>query len=221
MSKDVIIKAENIKKSYKKHEVLRGISLSVKKGEILAIMGPSGSGKSTLLHSLAGIIKIDSGKVFYDGDRLDNLSDKEKTILRRTDFGFIFQFSQLVPELTILDNVALPILLNGKKSKKDARKKAHELLEIVGIDDVSDKLPHEVSGGQAQRAAVARAMIMKPKVVFADEPTGSLDSVNSERVMELFVDIAKKSGTAVIVVTHEPTIAAYADREIIVRDGKL
>lgn len=215
-----IIEAKNIKKSYGKTEVLHGVSLQVEPGEVLAIMGASGSGKSTLLHSLAAIIKIDGGEVRFSGQRIDNLSDEKRSLLRRTAFGFVFQFSQLVPELTAADNVALPLLLNGKKRVKSYQE-AKKWLETVGLSDKSNSLPGELSGGQNQRVAIARAMVARPKVIFADEPTGSLDSLNSEKVMELFVDTAKKLGTTIIMVTHEPSIAAYADREVIVRDGQI
>ncbi len=197
-----IISAKHIKKSYGQTHALRGVSLDVLPGEVLAIMGPSGSGKSTLLHSLAAIISVDSGEIMLDRKRIDRLSDDKRSKLRRTCFGFVFQFGQLVPELTVHDNVALPLLLNG-------------------VDRKEESLPGELSGGQAQRAAIARAMVIEPKVLFADEPTGSLDSLNSEKVMELFIKTAKDNGPTVIMVTHEPTIAAYADREIIVRDGQI
>lgn len=194
------------------------MSLDVEPGEVLAIMGPSGSGKSTLLHSLAAIIPIDSGTIVFDGHDIAVLSDNKRSILRRTAFGFVFQFSQLVPELTIIDNVALPLLLNGL-NRLTAYDKAKQWLEAVGLNDKYDNTPGEISGGQAQRAAIARAMVVHPKILFADEPTGSLDSLNSEHVMELFIKTAKHSGATVIMVTHEPSIAAYADREIVVRDG--
>lgn len=215
-----IISAKNIKKSYGQTKVLHGVSLDVKPGEVLAIMGPSGSGKSTLLHSLAAIISVDSGEIIFDGRSISKLSDNKRSILRRTAFGFIFQFSQLVPELSVIDNVALPLLLNGAK-RKQAYTEAKKWLKAVGLTDKHDSTPGEISGGQAQRVAIARAMVVEPKILFADEPTGSLDSLNSENVMELFIKTAKDNGTTVIMVTHEPSIAAYADREIIVRDGKI
>lgn len=213
-----IISAKNIKKSYGQTEVLHGVSLDVKQGEVLAIMGPSGSGKSTLLHSLAAIIPVDSGEIVFGGHNIGKFSDNKRSILRRTAFGFVFQFSQLVPELSVIDNVALPLLLNGV-SRNKAYAEAKRWLEAVGLSDKHDSTPGEISGGQAQRVAIARAMVAQPKILFADEPTGSLDSLNSEHVMELFIKTAKDNGTTVIMVTHEPTIAAYADREIVVRDG--
>lgn len=220
-SSDVIIKADDIKKSYGETHAMRGISLEIKRGEVLAIMGPSGSGKSTLLHTLAGIIKPDSGKVYLSGSRIDNLNDHGRTMLRRTKFGFVFQFSQLVPELTAIDNVAVPLLLNGMP-RGEAYHRAEQWLNKVGITDAKlNHLANQLSGGQIQRVAIARAMVINPEVLFADEPTGSLDSLNSELVMKMFIKTAKENGTTVVMVTHEPTIAAYADREIIVRDGRI
>lgn len=218
---DIIIRTDDIKKSYGETHAMRGISLDIKRGEVLAIMGPSGSGKSTLLHTLAGITRPDSGKVYFNGSRIDNLNDRQRTMLRRNKFGFVFQFSQLVPELTAIDNVAVPMLLNCI-DKKTAYHKAEQWLNKVGISDAKlYHLANQLSGGQIQRVAIARAMIINPEVLFADEPTGSLDSLNSELVMKMFIKTAKENGTTVVMVTHEPTIAAYADREIIVRDGRI
>ena len=220
MSITPIISAKNIKKSFRQTHALRGVSLDVMPGEVLAIMGPSGSGKSTLLHSLAAITSVDDGEIMFDGKRIDKLSDNKRSELRRTQFGFVFQFGQLVPELTALDNVALPLLLNGTK-RFQAYKLAKLWMNTVGLQEKYNSLPGELSGGQAQRVAIARAMVIEPKILFADEPTGSLDTLNSERVMELFIKTAKENGTTVIMVTHEPSIAAYADREIVVRDGQI
>lgn len=218
MSVNNIISAKDIKKSYGQTFVLHGVSLDIKQGEVLAIMGPSGSGKSTLLHSLAAIISVDGGEIIFEGRNIAKLSDNKRSILRRTAFGFVFQFSQLVPELTVIDNVSLPLLLNGAPRDK-AYIMARKWLKEVGLANKSNNLPGELSGGEAQRVAIARAMIIEPKILFADEPTGSLDSLNSEHIMELFINTVKDHGTTVIMVTHEPSIAAYADREIIVRDG--
>lgn len=217
---DTIISAVNIKKSYDKTEILHGVSLDVKRGEVLAIMGPSGSGKSTLLHALASIIDIDGGKVLLNGRRIDNINDNQKTILRRTSFGFVFQFGQLVPELSAEDNVALPLLLNGV-NRATAYEEAKKYLDLVGLKDYANSLPGKMSGGQMQRVSIARALVIKPDIIFADEPTGSLDSLNSEKVMELFVNLAKKNNVTIVMVTHEPNIAAYADREVFVHDGKV
>lgn len=215
-----ILSARNIKKSFGQTQALRGVSVDVVPGEVLAIMGPSGSGKSTLLHCLAVILGVDAGEIVFDRQQINQFNDSQRSILRRTAFGFIFQFGQLVPELTALDNVALPLLLNGKPRKK-AYSDAQSWLDRVDLTSKGNNLPGELSGGEAQRVAVARAMILSPKVLFADEPTGSLDSLNSQLVMELFIRFAKTQGTSVVLVTHEPTIAAYADREVIVRDGKI
>jgi putative ABC transport system ATP-binding protein len=183
-------------------------------------MGPSGSGKSTLLHCLAGIFKPDSGEVWFGGKRLDTLGEEERTKLRRTAFGFVFQFGQLVPELTAEDNIALPLLLN-KVGRKTAYKQAGKWFTKLGIENMEKHRTGEMSGGQAQRVALARALAIGPKVLFADEPTGSLDSLASEQVMELLVKAAREQSTTVVLVTHDPRIAAYADREVMVRDGKV
>lgn len=220
MEKYPILSARNIRKSFGQTQALRGVSVDVAQGEFLAIMGPSGSGKSTLLHCLAAILGVDSGEIVFDRLQINQLNDSQRSILRRTAFGFIFQFGQLVPELTALDNVALPLLLNSKP-RKEAYSDAQSWLDRVDLTGKANNLPGELSGGEAQRVAVARAMILSPKVLFADEPTGSLDSLNSQLVMELFIRFAKTQGTSVVLVTHEPTIAAYADREVIVRDGKI
>lgn len=218
MSQNILIDAKAVKKSYGKTEALRGVNLSIESGEMVAIMGPSGSGKTTLLLCLAGIEQPDAGTIMYRGKNIPDLGDTERTILRRTDFAFVFQFGQLVPELSAVDNVAIPLLLNGV-AKRNAYAQAQAMLKEVGLQSKESNLPGELSGGQAQRVAVARAMVIEPEVLFADEPTGSLDSYNSEQIMDLFVSIVKKHNTTIIIVTHEPYIAAYADREVIVRDG--
>ena len=189
-------------------------------GEIVAVMGPSGSGKSTLLHCLAGIYPPDNGEVRFNGERLDTLSDTRRTELRRTAFGFVFQFGQLVPELTVADNTALPLLLN-RVGKKSAYAKASTWLPRLGLDDLGGRRTGELSGGEAQRVAVARALVSQPKILFADEPTGSLDTLTGELVMDLLVGLAREEGTTVILVTHDARVAAYADREVMVRDGKV
>lgn len=182
-------------------------------------MGPSGSGKSTLLHCLAGIVPPDSGSITYNGRELTKMSDAQRSALRRSGFGFVFQFGQLVPELTCVENVALPLRLNGS-SRKDAEQTALGWMERLEVDDLKAKRPGEVSGGQGQRVAVARALVTGPRLLFADEPTGALDSFNGERVMELLTEAARSTNAAVVLVTHEARVAAYADREIVVRDGQ-
>jgi putative ABC transport system ATP-binding protein len=214
-----LLSAVDLRKSFGPTQALDGAGMDLYAGEVVAVMGPSGSGKSTLLHCLAGIVQPDGGEVRYAGRVLSAMPDRERSALRRTDFGFVFQFGQLVPELTCLENVALPMRLDGVR-RGPAEKLAREWLDRLEVGDTADKRPGEVSGGQGQRAAVARALVTEPRVVFADEPTGALDSLNGERVMRLLVAAAKESGAAVLLVTHEPRVAAYSDREIVVRDGK-
>jgi putative ABC transport system ATP-binding protein len=215
-----LIEAVELRKRFGNTVALDGLSLEIGGGDTVAILGPSGSGKSTLLLCLAGILPPDAGEVRYRGRSLGAVSDAVRTRLRRDEFGFVFQFGQLVPELTALDNVSLPLRLAGLK-RRDAVARAREFLETLGVDDVADQRAGEMSGGQAQRVAVARALVSRPLVIFADEPTGSLDSTNGELVMELLVSTARQQGTSVMLVTHEPQVAAYANREIVVRDGRL
>jgi putative ABC transport system ATP-binding protein len=215
-----LIEARDVYRSFGQTPALVGASLSVASGEILAVMGPSGSGKSTLLHCLAGIFTPDRGEVWFDGQQLDALSDSKRTELRRTAFGFVFQFGQLVPELTVADNIALPLLLN-RVSRKAAYARAVTWLARLELDGLGARRTGELSGGQAQRVALARALVAQPKVLFADEPTGSLDSLTGEKVMDLLVGLARQEGTTVVLVTHDARVAAYADREVMVRDGKV
>jgi putative ABC transport system ATP-binding protein len=215
-----LIEARDVHKSFGQTPALTGATLAAAKGEILAVMGPSGSGKSTLLHCMAGIFTPDSGEVWFDGGRLDKLSDAKRTELRRTEFGFVFQFGQLVPELTVSDNIALPLLLNGVR-KKAAYARADAWLPRLGIGGLGQRRTGELSGGQAQRVALARALVAQPKVLFADEPTGSLDTLAGEIVMELLVGTAREEGATVILVTHDARVAAYAARQVLVRDGKV
>jgi len=214
----ILIEARNVHKSFGQTPALRGASVAVGRGEILAIMGPSGSGKSTLLHCLAGIFAPDRGEVWFDGNRLDTLDEAARTKLRRTAFGFVFQFGQLVPELTAADNVAMPLLLNRVR-RRTAYQTAGAWLEKLGVGDKGGRRTGELSGGEAQRVAIARALALGPKVIFADEPTGSLDSLTGEKVMDLLVSLAREQGTTVIIVTHDARVAAYADRVVMVRDG--
>ncbi|GAA2395085.1 ABC transporter ATP-binding protein [Streptomyces glaucosporus] len=212
--------AAGLRKSYGPTPALDDASFSVHPGEVVAVMGPSGSGKSTLLHCLAGIVRPDSGTVRYRGRELSAMPDAERSALRRSEFGFVFQFGQLVPELTCAENVALPLRLTGV-SRKEAEARAAEWLERLEVEDVRHHRPGQVSGGQGQRVAVARALVTTPRVVFADEPTGALDSLNGERVMQLLTDAARDTRAAVVLVTHEARVAAYSDREIVVRDGRV
>ncbi|MFK0291546.1 ABC transporter ATP-binding protein [Streptomyces sp. NPDC090442] len=215
-----LLAAEGLSKAYGPTPALDGVDFSVHPGEVVAVMGPSGSGKSTLLHCLAGIVRPDSGTVRYGPHTLTDLGDAQRSALRRTDFGFVFQFGQLVPELTCLENVALPLRLNGTK-RKEAERQARHWLERLEVEGVDRQRPGEISGGQGQRVAVARALATTPRVLFADEPTGALDSLNGERVMGLLTDAARDTNAAVVLVTHEARVAAYSDREIVVRDGRV
>jgi putative ABC transport system ATP-binding protein len=215
-----ILSATDVHKSFGPTPALRGASLEVSRGEILAVMGPSGSGKSTLMHCLAGIFTPDRGEVCFDDQRLDRLSETRRTELRRTAFGFVFQFGQLVPELTAVDNVALPLLLN-KHRRRDAYAQAHQWFPRLGLDGLAGRRVGELSGGEAQRVAIARALVTRPVVVFADEPTGSLDSLAGEHVMDMLVATAREEGTTVVLVTHDARVAACADREVTVRDGRV
>ena len=215
-----LIEAREISKSFGQTQALRGASVAVAAGEILAVMGPSGSGKSTLLHCLAGIFSPDEGEIVFDGQRLDQLSEARRTELRRTAFGFVFQFGQLVPELTAADNVALPLLLNRVR-RAAAYQQAMSWLARLGLEGKDGRRTGELSGGEAQRVAVARALAIKPKVLFADEPTGSLDSLTGEKVMDLLTGLTREVGTTVVLVTHDARVAAYAEREVVVRDGRV
>jgi putative ABC transport system ATP-binding protein len=213
-----IVEARDVHLAFGTTPALRGASVRVQHGEILAVMGPSGSGKSTLLHCLAGILLPDAGEVHYAGRRVDTMRESERSALRRDKFGFVFQFGQLVPELTAEENVALPLLLSGVRRAK-ALIEARSWLERLELDGLNDRRSGELSGGQAQRVALARGLVAYPHILFADEPTGALDSLTGEHVMNLLTEAAREQGTTVILVTHEPRVAAYADREVVVRDG--
>jgi putative ABC transport system ATP-binding protein len=204
-----LIEARDVVRAFGQTPALRGASLSVTRGEILAVMGPSGSGKSTLLHCLAGILTPDSGEIRFQGRRVDTLRENQRSTLRRDRFGFVFQFGQLVPELTAEENIALPLLLAGTH-RAEALRTARQWFGRLGLDGLERHRSGEISGGQAQRVALARGLVAGPEVLFADEPTGSLDTL-----------AGREQGTTVVLVTHEPRVAAYADREVIVRDGKV
>jgi putative ABC transport system ATP-binding protein len=219
MTGEPLLRGTDLHKAFGPTVALAGAGLAVWPGEVVAVMGPSGSGKSTLLHCLAGIIPPDSGTVSYRGQPVSGLSDGARSALRRTEFGFVFQFGQLVPELSCLENVALPLRLAGQR-RGPAERAAGEWLARLEVDDVAGSRPGDISGGQGQRVAVARALVTAPRVIFADEPTGALDSLNGERVMTLLTDAARQTNAAVVLVTHEARVAAYSDREVVVRDGK-
>jgi putative ABC transport system ATP-binding protein len=217
---DRVIEARDVRLSFGETPALRGASVCVAAGEMLAIMGPSGSGKSTLLHCMAGILVPDAGEVQFAGRRLDTMSERERSALRRDRFGFVFQFGQLVPELTAAENVALPLMLAGIR-RAAALAAAATWFERLDLHGLAGRRSGELSGGQAQRVALARALVTEPEVLFADEPTGALDSLAGEHVMNLLTAAAREQGTSVVLVTHEARVAAYADREVIVRDGKV
>lgn len=213
-----LLRGTGMHRAYGPTPALRGVDIEVGEGEIVAVTGPSGCGKSTLLHCLSGILRVDSGEVRYRDQDIALWTEGARSRLRRTDFGVLFQFGQLVPELTAAENVALPLLLAGAH-RRDARKAATLWLGRFGVGDLADKLPGTMSGGQQQRCAVARALVTEPKVLFADEPTGALDVLTGEQVLREIVHVVREQGTSVVLVTHEAQIAAYADREIVLRDG--
>ncbi|WP_374538800.1 ABC transporter ATP-binding protein [Micromonospora aurantiaca (nom. illeg.)] len=212
------LQARGVVRAYGHNLALRGVTLDVAEGEIVAVTGPSGCGKSTLLHCLAGILRPDAGQVTWRGERIDTWSEAARSRLRRTEFGVLFQFGQLVAELTAAENVALPLLLAGT-GRRAARTAALSWLDRLGVADVADARPGEMSGGQQQRCALSRALVTEPRVIFADEPTGALDTLAGEQVLTQLVRLAREQRTTVVLVTHEPRIAAYADREVSLRDG--
>ncbi|GAA2605674.1 ABC transporter ATP-binding protein [Actinomadura fulvescens] len=215
-----MLEAREVGLSFGQDTALVGASLAVREGESVAIKGPSGSGKSSLLHCLAGILRPSSGSVWFRGRRIDDLPDEESSELRRTAFGFVLQFGDLVPELTLVENVSLPLVFGGIR-RREAEAQALNLLDTLSIADLARRRPAEVSGGQMQRTAIARALVHKPAVVFADEPTGALDSESAERVLVLLIDAVKRHGSSLVVVTHDSEVAASADRIVEVRDGMI
>ena len=217
---DVVLDARDLVKSFGHSPALRGVSFAARAGEVVAVTGPSGSGKSTLLHCLAGILRPDEGEVRWRGRRIDSESEAARSRLRRTEFGVLFQFGQLVPELTAAENVALPLLLTGTR-RRAALATATEWLDRFGVAELAAKRPTEMSGGQAQRVATARALVTGPAVLFADEPTGALDTLAGEQVLVQLTRAARESGTTVLIVTHDAKVAAHADREVVLRDGRL
>jgi putative ABC transport system ATP-binding protein len=199
---------------------LAGVELAVHRSEAVAIMGPSGSGKSTLLHCLAGITRPDEGEVALLGIRVDNMRERDRSMLRRTRFGFVFQFGQLLPELPADENVALPLMLGGVR-RAAAVDRAREWFGPLGLAGMETRRPGELSGGQAQRVAIARALVTGPAVVFADEPTGALDQATGHDTMKLLVEATKHNGASLVVVTHDPEVARWCDRVVEVRDGRI
>ena len=213
-----LLVAEGLHKSYGRTPALLGASLSIGAGEVVAVTGPSGSGKSTLLHCLAGLVVPDAGRVVLDGTPLPIRAD-ERTRVRREYVGLVLQFGQLVPELTALENVALPLLLQ-RVDRSAATERAQAWLARLGVQDVADARAREMSGGQSQRVAIARALVASPRVVLADEPTGALDTVSGERALEALIDATRESGAALVLVTHDNRVAAAAEREVVLTDGR-
>lgn len=213
-----MIELKDICKSYGTLQVLRNVSLTIGSNEIITILGPSGAGKTTLLQVAGSLCRPDSGSVLYDGEDLTRMKDKRLSEFRNRNIGFIFQFHQLLPEFTAVENVALPALIGGSARKK-AMTRAGELLELLGLKERVAHKPGEMSGGERQRVAVARALINNPKVVFADEPTGSLDSHNRDEIRALIADLRSQLGQTFVIVTHDPSMNEIADRIIHMQDG--
>ena len=220
----VIMSARGLEMSFGQTHALRGVDLDVGAGEVLAVTGPSGSGKSTLLHVMAGVLVPDAGRVDYHGGDVSQditaLDEAARSRLRLKEFGFIFQFGQLLPDLSALDNVTIPLLLAGT-ARRRALAQARETLGELGLSEHLDKRPTQLSGGQTQRTAVARALVTNPRLLFADEPTGSLDSLAAERTMEVLLGSVHSRGAGLVIITHDARVAAYADREVTVRDGRI
>jgi putative ABC transport system ATP-binding protein len=215
---EVILSTRAVEKSFGRTQALRGVSLELARGEVLAVTGPSGGGKSTLLHCLSGILRPEAGEVRYNGQRLDDLAEAPRTRLRRREFGIVLQFGQLVPELTVEQNVALPLLLEGHH-RSAAHTAARTWLERLDVGKLATSLPGELSGGESQRAALARALVTGPQIVFADEPTGALDTVGGEALLDVLLSTARDRGASVVLVTHDNRVAAHADREVVLGDG--
>lgn len=215
-----MIELKNIYKSYGSLEVLHDVSLSVADGEILAVVGPSGAGKTTLLQ-IAGTLDVpDSGKVIFDGKDVSGMKDRKLSAFRNKNIGFVFQFHQLLAEFSALDNVAIPAMIGGM-TKKKAKERSAELLGMLGLSDRQNHRPSELSGGEKQRVAIARALVNDPRIVFADEPTGSLDSRNRDEIRMIISDLRQKFGQTFVIVTHDPTVTSVADRVVNLVDGRI
>lgn len=215
-----MLSAKGITKSYDELTILKGIDLEIASGEIVSIVGSSGAGKTTLLQILGTLDKPDSGTVEIDGVNPFRLSSKQMSAFRNTSVGFIFQFHQLLPEFTAIENIALPALIKGE-SMKNAKAESRKLLEILGLENRADHKPNQLSGGEQQRIAVARSLINRPKVVFADEPSGNLDSKNSQELHQLFFDLRDQFGQTFIIVTHNNDLAQMTDRTLRMSDGAI
>ena len=215
-----MIEVENIVKRFGTLEVLRGVNLRIGQGEIVGIVGPSGAGKTTLLQIVGTLDKPDDGRVLYDGVDVLRLKDKEMAHFRNRNIGFVFQFHQLLPEFTSLENVAIPALIGGEK-REDAYARAKELLAFMNLSERMDHKPAQLSGGERQRVAVARALVNRPQVILADEPSGSLDSQNKQELHQLFFDLRDRFGQTFVVVTHDEQLASLTDRKIEMRDGMI
>lgn len=215
-----MIKLTNIQKSFGSLKVLKGIDLSINKGEVVSIVGPSGSGKTTLLQIIGTLDRADEGTIVLNGKDVSSMNDSDLAHFRNKEIGFIFQFHQLLPEFTAVENVMIPALI-GKKAKKEAREKALEILDLLGLSSRADHKPNELSGGEKQRVAVARALINDPSVILADEPSGSLDTKNKEELHQLFFDLRDRLGQTFVIVTHDENLAQITDRTIHLVDGLL
>ena len=215
-----MLEASGLDLTYGTTPALRGVSLSLAPGQRIALMGPSGCGKSSLLHCLCGVVPPDSGQVTFGDRDLTRLSERERSRLRLEHFGVVFQFGDLVPELTLLENAALPLELLGE-SRRASQQRARDLLGELGVEDVAGSRAGEVSGGEAQRVAVARALVHEPQVVLADEPTGALDSTNAEAVLDAMVALTARIGAALLVVTHDNVVASHLDELVTMQDGSI
>ena len=215
-----MIRIDNLTKSFGDLQVLKGVSLNIKKGEVISIVGPSGAGKTTLLQLIGTLDKPSSGTICFNGEELGKMNESRLATFRNRHIGFVFQFHQLLPEFTALENIIIPALIAGRK-RKEAENEAMELLRIMGLEKRAQHKPSEMSGGENQRVAVARALINRPDVILADEPSGSLDSHNKEELHRLFFDLRDKLGQTFIIVTHDETLAAYTDRTIRMVDGMI
>jgi len=215
-----MIEVLSVTKNYEHLQVLKGIDLSVSKGEIVSIVGPSGAGKTTLLQIIGSLDRPDSGTVRFSGTDIFSMTDRQLARFRNSNIGFVFQFHQLLPEFTLLENVAMPALIGGKK-KTEAFAEARRLLDYMGLSSRTDHKPMQLSGGERQRGAVARALVNKPSVILADEPSGSLDTHNREELHSLFFDLRNDFGQTFLIVTHDESLAAMADRTITMRDGEI